>query len=148
VEKANKALPTYSYSGPLRERHQIFPMVVDSSTVKGLNPGFWIVVMAIPTDEVIAKRFAQYLGKGAYHRKVAVESPEDIVVWISDNGNLFIGTPEVAKQVNAVTTGDIVAQRKAVLKRIADEDRAAEEAEKIRIREASEANDVRVERAQ
>ena len=52
---------------------------MDSSTIKGLNPGFFIVVAAIPADEEVANTLAAFIRKklqGAYVRRVEVEAPE------------------------------------------------------------------------
>jgi hypothetical protein len=58
-----------------------YPKLVDSATVTGLNPGFFVVVVGAPSDEESAKKMATELGRarsGAYVRKVSIADPEAV----------------------------------------------------------------------
>ncbi|AKJ04194.1 hypothetical protein ATI61_101712 [Archangium gephyra] len=68
-----------SYKAKHLPEHGDFPKVMGSSTIKGLNPGFFIVVAAISADEEVANTLAAFIRKklqGAYVRRVEVEAPE------------------------------------------------------------------------
>ncbi len=76
--KAAEMLRRYQQAGP---SVGAFPTTLDSSTVKGLRPGYHIVVAGIPRDPVVARRMAGALGRrweGAYVREVTVAGVEDV----------------------------------------------------------------------
>jgi len=69
--------------------HGDYPMLVSSDTVEGLNPGFWIVVSAAPTDKTVAGGLRNHLRElnlagldtgGAYIKPVRLPFPEDIAL--------------------------------------------------------------------
>jgi Tol biopolymer transport system component len=71
-----------------------YPRLVDSSTVVGLKPGFWIVVAGVARDEAVAKAldaFLRHRGLGSYVRMVEVEAPDDLRL-------LVVGRSQVACQ--------------------------------------------------
>ncbi|OJT22040.1 hypothetical protein BO221_25205 [Archangium sp. Cb G35] len=77
--QAAAAAKLKSYKAKHLPEHGDFPKVMDSSTIKGLNPGFFIVVAAIPANEEVANTLAAFIRKtlqGAYVRRVEVEAPE------------------------------------------------------------------------
>jgi len=88
-------------------RHDDYPVLVESATIAGLNPGFFIVVAAVPEDEAVATTlvsFLRELGVSAYHRSVQVERPEALRLAVVErststfssygrDGSL-LGTPE------------------------------------------------------
>ncbi len=139
-ESARNNLPAYTYlSGPGNRapRERAFPVLVESATVQGLKPGFWVVVAAIPSSEVTAKRLAALLGNGAYYRKVAVARTEDLVAWVLD-GRLMLGTQRAAVAAKADLGGDLSSQHRILMQRVERERAAAEEE---RLREAAKATD-------
>jgi hypothetical protein len=76
-ESADTLLERYKSSG--LPEHGEYPQVVESRTISGLKPGFWIVVAGAPKSESVAKILASHIGKtmpGAYYRPVTVPQPE------------------------------------------------------------------------
>ncbi|OLE62759.1 MAG: hypothetical protein AUG04_08465 [Deltaproteobacteria bacterium 13_1_20CM_2_69_21] len=74
---ADALLEQYKTSG--LPEHGDFPRVIESATIPGLKPGFWIVAAAAPNSEKIAKALASYIGQtipGAYYRPVTISQPE------------------------------------------------------------------------
>jgi len=76
--EAKQKYEAFSKAGP---KVGDFPAMFVSADVEGLNPGFHIVVAAIPRDEATAKQMAKALGtkwEGTYVRKVKVVGVEDV----------------------------------------------------------------------
>jgi hypothetical protein len=68
-----------------------FPMVVASDTVKGLNPGFWIVVAMVTEHKEVADTLNTFLhgsGLSSYVRPVEVPQVADVKLLIVDHGPL------------------------------------------------------------
>jgi hypothetical protein len=65
-----------------------FPRVLDSSTVKGMNPGFFIVVLGVSDDAAIAQTIAKELkahgGDGTYVKAAFWDAPEPLRVLLID----------------------------------------------------------------
>lgn len=62
-------------------RYGSYPKLVDSSTIQGLKPGYWVVVAAVARDKSVAQRlngFLGSLGAKSYLRKVEVDKADDL----------------------------------------------------------------------
>jgi hypothetical protein len=62
-------------------RYGSYPKLVDSGTIQGLRPGYWVVIAAVARDKNVAQRLNGFLGAlGAkpYVRKVEVAKPDDL----------------------------------------------------------------------
>lgn len=62
-------------------RYGDYPKLVDSSTIAGLNPGYWVVVAAVARDKSVAQRLSAFIGSlggKPYIRQVQVDQPDEL----------------------------------------------------------------------
>lgn len=78
-----------------------YPKLMLSNEIKGLNPGFWIVVTAIADDRKVAdtlSRFIRSLGQASYVRQVWVKRPEEVKLLILDFDKMLYACGETEYQ--------------------------------------------------
>ncbi len=72
-------------------RYGDYPKLVESASVEGLSPGYWVVVAAVARDKTVARRlnaFIGALGGKPYVRKVQVGKPDDLRLLAIGGGKL------------------------------------------------------------
>jgi hypothetical protein len=89
------ATKLHEYALPNREEDG-YPRVIDSSTVQGMNPGFFIVVLGVSDDAAVAQTIAKEMkahgGDGTYVKAATWPTPEQLRVLlideVSDDGGI------------------------------------------------------------
>jgi hypothetical protein len=112
------------------------PKVIDSATVKGLKPGFFVVVLGTCREETADEsRYADGLAaliqrsvKGAYAKRVEVTAaPAECPLWLPDSGEKVKAALKAPLDAKAVleaameldTQGDLIAATAAARRAVA-----------------------------